>query len=108
MAARGSTWSARQRRPHGLARRAAAFTSALLLVTTLFAAAAVWFGVEQESRRHELAGHAGSYDVLQALSPFLIFMLCVIFVAAPLAMLVVRRALKPLDQLTRFAEKIAE
>ena len=47
------------------------------------------------------------FNVLLALTPFLLFLGALMLVAIPLAANMVRRSIAPLDELTKFAEKIA-
>jgi EAL domain-containing protein (putative c-di-GMP-specific phosphodiesterase class I)/GGDEF domain-containing protein len=53
---------------------------------------------------------AGAYrfDVVPALAPFLLILGCLVLAAIPLTALVARRAVSPLDELARFAERTAE
>jgi EAL domain-containing protein (putative c-di-GMP-specific phosphodiesterase class I)/GGDEF domain-containing protein len=53
-------------------------------------------------------GSAYRFQVLTALAPFLLLLACLGLVAVPLTAHYVRRAVSPLDQLARFAERIAE
>jgi len=48
------------------------------------------------------------YDLGLTLAPLLLLLACLVLAGAPLAALVVRRALSPLDTLTRFAQCVAE
>jgi hypothetical protein len=48
------------------------------------------------------------FAAFSGLAPFLLILACVGLVAIPLTSYFVRRAISPLDQLARFAEKIAE
>lgn len=47
-------------------------------------------------------------DALQALAPFFLFLGCFTLAAIPIAVHFVRKAIAPLDELTRFAENVAE
>ncbi|MBC7769161.1 MAG: EAL domain-containing protein [Phycisphaerales bacterium] len=51
---------------------------------------------------------AYSFNVLSALAPFLLILACLTLAAVPLTASVVRRAIAPLDQLARFAERVGE
>jgi EAL domain-containing protein (putative c-di-GMP-specific phosphodiesterase class I)/GGDEF domain-containing protein len=53
-------------------------------------------------------GSAYRFQVLTALAPFLLLLACLGLIAVPLTAHYVRRAVSPLDQLSRFAERIAE
>ncbi len=53
-------------------------------------------------------GSAYRFQVLSALAPFLLLLACLGLIAVPLTAHYVRRAVSPLDQLARFAERIAE
>lgn len=53
-------------------------------------------------------GSAYRFEVLTALAPFLLLLACLGLIAVPLTAYYVRRAVSPLDQLARFAERIAE
>ena len=53
-------------------------------------------------------GSAYRFQALTALAPFLLILACLCLIALPLTAHVVRRTAAPLDQLSRFAEKIAE
>lgn len=53
-------------------------------------------------------GSAYRFEVLTALAPFLLLLACLGLIAVPLTAHYVRRAVSPLDQLARFAERIAE
>ena len=48
------------------------------------------------------------FNALLALTPFFLFLGCLMLVAAPLAAHLVRRAIAPLDELTRFAKSVAQ
>ena len=48
------------------------------------------------------------FDVVPSLAPFLLILACLTLAAVPLTAHVVRRAVAPLDELARFAERIAE
>lgn len=52
--------------------------------------------------------NAYRYDVLTTLAPFLLILACLGIAAIPLTSYMVRRAVAPLDQLARFAEKVGE
>jgi len=51
---------------------------------------------------------AYSFNVLAALSPFLLILACLTLAAVPLTAGVVRRAIAPLDALARYAERVGE
>jgi EAL domain-containing protein (putative c-di-GMP-specific phosphodiesterase class I)/GGDEF domain-containing protein len=53
-------------------------------------------------------GNAYRFDAIPSLAPFILILACLGIAAIPLTAFVVRRAVSPLDQLARFAEKIAE
>jgi len=53
-------------------------------------------------------GSAYRFQALTALTPFLLLLGCLGLIAVPLTAHYVRRAVSPLDELARFAEKIAE
>jgi EAL domain-containing protein (putative c-di-GMP-specific phosphodiesterase class I)/GGDEF domain-containing protein len=53
-------------------------------------------------------GSAYRFQVLTALAPFLLLLACLGLIAVPLTAHYVRRAVAPLDDLARFAERIAE
>lgn len=53
-------------------------------------------------------GSAYRFQVLTALTPFLLLLACLGLIAVPLTAHYVRRAVSPLDELARFAERIAE
>ena len=53
-------------------------------------------------------GSAYRFDVFTALAPVLLLLACLGLIAVPLTAHIVRRAVSPLDQLARFAERIAE
>lgn len=48
------------------------------------------------------------FDALPALAPFLLILACLALAAIPLTAHVVRRAIAPLDELARFAERVGE
>ena len=48
------------------------------------------------------------FNALMALMPFFLVLGCLLLAAIPLAAVFVRRAIAPLDELTRFAERVAE
>ncbi len=48
------------------------------------------------------------FDVLATLAPFLLILACLTFAAVPLTAAAVRRAVAPLDDLARYAEKVGE
>lgn len=53
-------------------------------------------------------GKAYRFDVLSSLAPFLLILGCIVVAAIPLTGLFVRRAMKPLDELSKFAERASE
>lgn len=53
-------------------------------------------------------GNAYRFEAVPALTPFLLLLAVLALVAVPLTAIVVRRAVKPLDELARFAERVAE
>jgi EAL domain-containing protein (putative c-di-GMP-specific phosphodiesterase class I)/GGDEF domain-containing protein len=53
-------------------------------------------------------GDAYRFDALPALAPFLLILACLALAAIPLTAHVVRRAIAPLDELARFAERVGE
>ncbi len=48
------------------------------------------------------------FDVLSTLAPFLLILACLTLAAVPLTASAVRRAVSPLDELARFAERVGE
>lgn len=48
------------------------------------------------------------FDVLTTLAPFLLILTCLILAAVPLTAHVARRAMAPLDELARYAERVGE
>ena len=48
------------------------------------------------------------FNALLALTPFFLFLACLMLAAIPIAVYLVRKAILPLDELTRFAETVAE
>jgi EAL domain-containing protein (putative c-di-GMP-specific phosphodiesterase class I)/GGDEF domain-containing protein len=56
----------------------------------------------------EISRDGFRYDAVQALAPFFMFLAALFLAALPVTVLLVRRALAPLDTLTSFAEKVSE
>src|SRR5262245_49867372 len=82
-------------RLRGLAARAVLFTTVLMAATATISAALM------------LIGRSDRFDVA-ALAPFLLALMWLILAAIPLTLGAVRRAMAPLDVLTRHAERVAE
>jgi len=51
---------------------------------------------------------AYKFDAVPSLAPFLLILVCLAFAAIPLTAHMVRRAIAPLDELARYAERVAE
>jgi EAL domain-containing protein (putative c-di-GMP-specific phosphodiesterase class I)/GGDEF domain-containing protein len=56
----------------------------------------------------EISRDGFRYDAVQALAPFFVFLAALFLAALPVTVLLVRRALAPLEALTSFAEKVSE